>query len=438
MPAIKPKIARSAAARAKGGDVGAKVEVFFQWLSDVASGKERPTFMQLVSLIGSLVAVAAVAFGTYLLMRSKVVALSPSDTAALKQVFYTGEPWLVECTSGRSASPMVYNAEASLRGVQIGTLDCGATLPSGKTTYERFKLKEPTYGPVLLAAANTERPQIAPRNALMNEKDMIKWVQGATRAKLYAPATSEQFESQCVRKPWCLVVLTAGGRLMDAEKKALQGLAERERRLRVVKVDASQSQLLLDLPGGPLPPPSKAQSTLLLLKEMGGDAGGAPAADEAEGGGGRAVMAAHLAAGLGDPVETGTAILKALTSSEALPTGFAALPKRPALRPKRVPAPSGPTVVTPERRASASEPASKTLTDAELKALREERQRKIKEAEQNRRAQMAEEEASAANIVEDASAADDTAADASAFAADDGDGDDAAPSEDEVEAMDFD
>lgn len=138
------------------------------------------------------------------------------------------------------------------------------------------------------------------------------------------------------------------------------------------------------------------------------------------------------------PGETSSSILKALTSGEAVPAGFSQLVKRPVLRPKRVPTQSAPKVVTPEKRESKSDGGSgKTLTDAELKALREERQRKIKEAELNRRAQMAQEEASAQNIVEDTGGGESGAADASAFAEAD-EGDDAAPADEEVEAEDFD
>ena len=133
----KPKIAKASEAAKKSGDTNLAITV--------------------------MVGVAAVAAGGYFFfMRSKVVALSPSDSAKLKSVFYSGEPWLVECTKTKNASPMVYAAESLLKGVQIGTLDCSAPLPSGKTTFEKFKINPPSYGPVLLAAANTERPQLVP------------------------------------------------------------------------------------------------------------------------------------------------------------------------------------------------------------------------------------------------------------------------------------
>lgn len=223
MPPAKPKIARTAAARAKSGDVGAQIELF---LANMASG--NLTFMQMIVLIAIIGLLAATSVGAYLLMRSHVIALSPEDTPALKHVFYSGEPWLVQCTKDRKAAPLVYAAEGSLPDVKIGTLDCDALLPSGKTTYDRFKLNAPSYGPVVLAAANTEKPQIAPRNVLSSAEALATWAKGATKAKMYSPTTSAQFDAQCVRKPWCLVVLTATGRLSDAEKRAVQGLAQRE------------------------------------------------------------------------------------------------------------------------------------------------------------------------------------------------------------------
>ena len=404
----KPKIAKASEAAKKSGDTNLAITV--------------------------MVGVAAVAAGGYFFfMRSKVVALSPSDSAKLKSVFYSGEPWLVECTKTKNASPMVYAAESLLKGVQIGTLDCSAPLPSGKTTFEKFKINPPSYGPVLLAAANTERPQLVPRNTL-TDKDLAPWVKGATKAKLYQPSSGTQFDSQCVRKPWCLVVLTASGRLADAERGALQSLAEKERRLRIVKVDASKSNLLIDLPGGALPVPTGSKATLVLLKET-GEAKAADGEGEEGGSSQRAVIATHLPAGLSDPADTRSTILAALSSAEPIPVGFSELQKRPALRPKRVPVPPSTPSTTPSSTPSKSEPASKTLTDAELKALREERQRVIKEAEMQRRAQMAEEEASAANIVEETTGEEGTYA--SAFAEEDGE--EAAEEEEaEAEAMDFD
>lgn len=442
MVKAKPKAARTAEARARSGDVTARVELFFSWLGAVASGKESLTVVQLLGLLSSAVAIAAVSFGVYLLTRSSVQALDASDTASLRRVFFSGDPWIVECTSRGRASPMVYEAESSLRGVAMGTLACDAKLPSGQTTFERFKLTAPSYGPVVLAASNMERPQIAPKTALASAATLTAWAKGATKAKLFNPSSGAQFESQCARKPWCLVVLTAGSRLADSERKALQSLAERERRLRIAKVDASVSNLIIELPSGVLPPPTASQSTLLLLKggapakgakAEDGEGGGEESGDETAGGpdGGLGML---LPMGMVDPAATAVSLSAALdgaAASELLP-----LPKRPFLRVKHRPTPSAtPSPSSP----SPSDPPSKTLTDAELKAMRADRERKIKEAEQQRRAKMAQEEASASNIVEEATAESEGGGGSSALEEEGEDDDETAGSaDDEVEAEDFD
>lgn len=449
MVKAKPKAARTAEARARSGDVTARVELFIGWLGAVASGKESLTFMQLLGLLSSSVAVAAIGFSVYLLTRSGVLPLEASDTATLRRVFFSGEPWLVECTPRGRASPMVYEMEGSMRGVAMGTLACDATLPSGQTTFERFKLKPPSYGPVVLAAANMERPQIAPKNALASAATLAAWAKGATKPKLYNPASGAQFESQCARKPWCLVVLTAGSRLADSERKALQSLAERERRLRITKVDASKSNLIIELPSGALPPPTASQSTLLLLKggasakgtKAGEGEGGAEADEGGEGVGSDGGLGMLLPMGMVDPAATAVSLSAALDG--AAPPELVPLPKRPFLRVKHRSTPSHtPSSYSP----SPSEPPSKTYTDDELKAMRAERERRLKEAEQQRRAKMAQEEASASNIIEEVGGTDgeeggegEGAGSASMLEeAGEEDEDAAAAGDEEVEAEDFD
>ena len=379
-----------------------------RFVSNVSSGKASPLQYGIVAAVA--VAMLAVAGGIHLLMRSQMRLLTPDATEALKEAFYSGEPWLVECTKPKAskASPVVYDAEGSLKGFKFGMLNCGAVLPSGKTTYERFKLREPSYGPVVLAMANGAVPQIAPRNVLSNGAELAKWATSVTPPKVFAPTTSEQFESQCLRKAWCVVVLSPTGRLVDAERAALQQLAARERRVRVVKLDESKTTLLLDLPGG-VPPPTAKEATVLLLKQLPKPAGSAKPADgdddgaesDDEGDGAPPIAAAKLSGGLADLSGSFAAIGGALKASAEVPSDFHKLVKRPSLRPKRMPTPPATPRATSSSTPSPADPPTKTLTDAELKAMRAEREKLIKEAEQQRRQKMAQEEASANNIVEE-------------------------------------
>ena len=175
-PPRKPKVARK-------GD--SQLE---QLIVDVTSGNASPVQYGIFSAI--VVSVLAIAGGVYYVMASKVVALSPEDTAALKDVFYSGEPWLIECTKERKASPVFYAAEGALSGFKFGALDCAKVLPSGKTTYERFRLREPSYGPKVLAMANGALPQIAGRNVLSNGAELAKWATSVTQPKVFSPTTS--------------------------------------------------------------------------------------------------------------------------------------------------------------------------------------------------------------------------------------------------------
>ena len=167
MPPMKPPIKKpagvssKAAARARSGDLGAKLEVTAAWLGAVASGKEKMSFTQLLmtGFIGALAIVAG--GGVYMYMASKTIRLSVDDAAALKSVFLSGQPWLVECSSG-GPSDVLYRAESKIKApVKTALLDCSKKLPSGKSTIERFKLKTPGKGPFIIGVSNLELPVTA-------------------------------------------------------------------------------------------------------------------------------------------------------------------------------------------------------------------------------------------------------------------------------------
>ena len=428
--------------RARKSDFASRVETV---VGDVLVGKATPG--QYGAVMAVLVGILAAGLGLYLVFRSHVVALKPEDTAQLKEVFYSGEPWLVECARAAKASPLLYAAESSLGGIKIGTLDCAKVLPSGKTTYERFKLREPKYGPIILAMANGERPQIAPRNVLSSGAALATWAMSASATKVYTPASTEQFESQCVRKAWCVVVLSSSGRLVDLERNAAQALAAAHRRVRVVKVDTSRFNLLLDLPGG-VPPPTSSEASVLLIKRLApaaatidgrkdadadADADANDGADSDESSSGPPVAAMVLATGLRDMSATTGTIRATIGTVDDLPNGMSQLVKRPSMRPKRLPPPSTPYRMYNHASPSEPEPAAKTLTDAELKAMRAEREKLIKEAEQQRRQKMAAEEESAANIIEEVGSDDRT--DGDALFSEEGDESDASSGAEDMEEV---
>ena len=105
--------------------------------------------------------------------RSQTPVLDARDAETLKSVFFSGEPWLVQCGTkaeisaaivddGFGAHAVVEKAASALpKDVKVGLLDCHKQLPSGKTTIERFKL-DGSISPLLVLAANGKTVQITP------------------------------------------------------------------------------------------------------------------------------------------------------------------------------------------------------------------------------------------------------------------------------------
>lgn len=346
-----------------------------------------------VAYVAAAAAPVLVAAIYYFFFSTKIGSLKPTNADALREVFFSGNPWLIEC--GRSASPVLYEAESSLpKGLGTALLDCSATLPSGKTTLERFKISPHKRGPAIVMFSNGDRPVLAPMDAVRTGADLAKWATRLSQPRTIAPSTAAQFEQHCTRRKWCALVLTAGSRIPPEEKAIINQLASANRAVRFVTLDTSKMNLTAEILeiGGGVPTPTAAHSAFVLLKQIG-------VADGEETGPGEKRYGAKLV----DGGLTGAA--DALTSALAardLPAGFVALDSKPEAELKR---PPPPPPSPPQSYESSSSGSSKTLTDEELKALRAEREaersRLEEERLEQRRLQMEAEEAQAGNIVEE-------------------------------------
>tara|TARA_B100000513_G_scaffold118971_2_gene52303 strand:+ start:98 stop:1417 length:1320 start_codon:yes stop_codon:yes gene_type:complete len=413
MPPAKPKAARSAAVRAKNGDLGARLELMGSWVQKVLRGDKSLTFGEMLLLPVIVAVIAALAMGLSVLLSSRVRTIKTTDSAALKHVFFSGEPWLVECLSNRSgtssASSLMEEAAPKLgSGISAAVMNCDAMLPSGKTTLQRFKLTRPSKGRMFLLAANVDRPLLAPNEALRSGVKLAAWATRLSKPLVVSASSSPLLEQHCLKRKWCVLVVAAGGRLVDAERAAIQSIAGGARTARCVTVDSSKMNLSLDLPGG-IPPPAAAKSTVILLKTVESQPEGASEPV-------RASAAMLLESGLADVPATREAIKAAIEAASAapnpaaaLPEGFTRLSEKPSAK-LRQPAPKPKVMDSSDfdkRRESWKEDgqSSKTLTDEELKQMRAERaaeaERLVREREEQRRQQMAAEENAAGNIVEE-------------------------------------
>ncbi len=269
MPPAKPKAARTAAVRAQNGDLGAQLELI---------AKHGLSFTQCLVLGAVLAAIAGAGVGAWMVFGSKIKRLRPTDSAGLKAAFLSGEPWLVECTADGRAGPALSAAETEVdKSIGLATLDCGAKLASGKSTYERFKVSVPSSrGPVLLFAANLDKPVVVPRDKLYTGASLATWANAAAKPRLITIGKPEDFEAGCTRRRWCCVVYTKEGRPNKVERAALTAIAGASRTVRFVTFDSR----LFDLKFAALdvPAPTATSSVMILLKGAEQDAPGTGAA----------------------------------------------------------------------------------------------------------------------------------------------------------------
>eukprot|EP00967_Tisochrysis_lutea_P055577 scaffold69937_cov31-Tisochrysis_lutea.AAC.2 len=351
----------------------------------VARGKGGVPASPIIYAAAAAVAASA-ALVYFVFFSSKIGTLHADNAEVLKAVFFSGEPWLVEC--GRSGSPVLYQAESSLpKGTRAAILDCDATLPSGKTTLERFKISPNKRGPTILMFANADRPVVAPTVAVRSGSDLAKWATRLSKSRTVTLSSPSEFDQHCTRRKWCALVLSAGARTPSSESTAITTLAKAHRAVRIVVLDTSKmtvSEEILGLAGG-LPEPSVVQSTFVLVKQV----------DATEGGGGQTGEKRFAAKFIEEGVAGASNALTSALEGGQLPSGFQMLEAKPAVEMKSIPPSS------PRAEAENTESGTRTLTDEELKTLRAERARLEEERLEQRRAQMEAEEAAAGNIVEE-------------------------------------
>ena len=157
----------------------------------------------------------------------------------LKAVFFSGEPWLVQCGSKADLASSSVDAGLSVHEVvelalpklpseaKVGVLDCARKLPSGKTALERFKL-DGSLSPTLVFAANGQPPlQITPSlmakvknfksalfpNARQQAAALAHIVKVKSEPKVYELTKTEHLTSHCLKRRHCAVLLLPGATL---------------------------------------------------------------------------------------------------------------------------------------------------------------------------------------------------------------------------------
>ena len=158
--------------------------------------------------------------------------LSPTNATQLKAVFFSGDPWLVQCGSKTDLAAAATDATLGAHEVvelampklsavaKVGLLDCAKKLPSGKSTLDRFKL-DAAIEPTLMFAANGNSPvQLAPsmlaKHGLASTLfptprqqagALAALVKSRSEKKALTLTKSQHLHEHCLKKKYCALLL---------------------------------------------------------------------------------------------------------------------------------------------------------------------------------------------------------------------------------------
>jgi len=177
--------------------------------------------------------------------------LDVQDTARVKQVLFSGEPWLIYCVNNETRNQRMPSVlEESARGLysststQVGVLACWDKTQSGRSVAQRFKLRQSP--PLSFLVANGNSPRVVNLAGVSKQEDLEKKIKPATEIKTTRIGTLKDFSKQCTSRRSCTVLGHKNAAQRDTALGMIKPLIESHRAMRVVTLDTSFWQLKLD------------------------------------------------------------------------------------------------------------------------------------------------------------------------------------------------
>jgi len=179
---------------------------------------------------------------------NKLPLVDIADSAKLKEIFLSGEPYVVHCVSDsteESGTPDrindLYTSDA-IAGLKFARVNCWRATESGKTLAERFKL--PRFDPVSITIANTLPAQVI--KVKTTAEKVEKQIREQIKPQAVQIKSLQSWEKHCRRRTKCLIVSgRKGAGRLEAVDKMIPAL-ERHRALRMVNVDTGFWQVKLE------------------------------------------------------------------------------------------------------------------------------------------------------------------------------------------------
>lgn len=129
---------------------------------------------------------------------SGIVTIRTEVASDLTDLFYGGEPFMVQCVSVTDTVNRVFIEAAndlSAAGVTPAALDCNAQLPSGKTTFERFFEGKKHEEPFFFYTANRLKPRSFILKPHVTPEMLVAFSLNATKPKFTKVTNQEDLRS---------------------------------------------------------------------------------------------------------------------------------------------------------------------------------------------------------------------------------------------------
>ena len=184
-------------------------------------------------------------------MPEHVAVLDVDDSKQLKDVLYSGEPWLIQCYSGLPDEgqwlPKPFRlhhvfleslGSSELRGIiKAGTLDCEKVLKSNKTLISKCGFVRRTQ-PLLIYAGGGDRPKQVPAASAASVYGVSAFVKPKADPRVKVARSQKALEALCGRRQPCLLSRLA------PDSDVLVELARRYRKLEVVSIGSEKQSSL--------------------------------------------------------------------------------------------------------------------------------------------------------------------------------------------------
>lgn len=184
-----------------------------------------------------------------------------ADPEVLKDAFFSDTPHLFYCDKGTGSAPAVFSELHVIKGnsINFATVNCSQVLPSGKTLWDRFKLKKDWKPTIFGTAPWTKAVQIHPTH-LANAKAFKKSVEDSLSPKATVVKSDQHLAQHCQFSknvvyddrditPTC-ILLIKGTKFTSTTSQLEQRLVQAYPKVKFAVTDASKYRMTFEDPDG--------------------------------------------------------------------------------------------------------------------------------------------------------------------------------------------